>query len=470
MIFGQSFLFLLYGLIAGVSVYYLHKASKHIVYKRGKTILEDNKMSLSYKSSSLPLGHGRKTSHRVTKSILARSRSANRISNFSMILMILLVIIGGMSSVGFLVQDRIEALKGLESQRTILLSMIGSLDNLNCLLDFDACLPRDLEYRNNSSATRLPISQHPRNIILERNRIEDILEKPSELLTQATMIPYLENGRHVGMSITGIKLNSLFRKMRLRNGDILVKADNEQIQNLADFQNFFKKIESSLSATLHIQRRGRKQAINYSIISSTEEFGRLTEYLNAQDSPESIIEAFKNFYKDDKAASDQDEMNTKSGKNKDDFIKSLTYILLSEGSTRSIAKDIKAEIKKISKDLPKTYGDKNTYKEAIDNVERISNISWPDIAARVTIALLTLFLVQIFFSVYRFNRQLSSILSAKAEALELIGQDKEDEKLLRQELVATVKESTPGFGPIPKTFLQEAIDFANKLKDKIHTG
>jgi type II secretory pathway component PulC len=117
--------------------------------------------------------------------------------------------------------------------------------------------------------------------------------------------------------------------------------------------------------------------------------------------------------------------------------------------------------------LSDIYGNKNEYEKVFEDVKKLTQTSWADIAARGTIALLTLFLVQIFFSVYKFNRQLSSSLSAKAEAIEMIASDKDSEQLLNKELISVVKQHLPGFGKEPKTPLHEAIDLAGKLKEHV---
>lgn len=83
-------------------------------------------------------------------------------------------------------------------------------------------------------------------------------------------------------------------------------------------------------------------------------------------------------------------------------------------SSKSAERNI--EVKRI---ISARYGDESSYKVILENIEKQSYVSWPDIAMRMTIAALTLFLVQIFFHIYKYNQQQASQLLTKAEVLEL---------------------------------------------------
>lgn len=96
------------------------------------------------------------------------------------------------------------------------------------------------------------------------------------------------------------------------------------------------------------------------------------------------------------------------------------------------------------------------YEATLERLKEESKSNYADIAIRVTIAVLTIFLVQVFFSVYKYNRHLAIMLSAKAEALELVSNDDDARKELSREAVSIVKESIPGFGPNPRTPMEEA--------------
>jgi len=110
------------------------------------------------------------------------------------------------------------------------------------------------------------------------------------------------------------------------------------------------------------------------------------------------------------------------------------------------------------------YGNENTYKSIIENIEKQSYVSWPDIAMRITIAALTLFLVQIFFHIYKYNQQQASHLFTRAEILELYKESGADQSELRLGLLAKV-DSNPKFEKSPSTPTEQFINVISKAKD-----
>jgi hypothetical protein len=133
---------------------------------------------------------------------------------------------------------------------------------------------------------------------------------------------------------------------------------------------------------------------------------------------------------------------------------------LSTQTTTQQAENV-AQLRRFVQD---NYGQDNSYQALLRDIAAKAQTSWPDIAIRATVAILTLFLVQIFFSVYKYSLHLSNILAAKAEALELVGVSSEDRQNLRKEMIAVATEGAPGFSPGPNTPLQELLDIVEKLK------
>ena len=100
---------------------------------------------------------------------------------------------------------------------------------------------------------------------LKRSQIEDAMANMNELMNQIKIQPYIQNGEPDGLILSGIKPNSLFRKMGLRNGDIIKGVEGEKIQSMDDAINFYSKLKSADSAALQIRRRGQLRDILYNI-------------------------------------------------------------------------------------------------------------------------------------------------------------------------------------------------------------
>ena len=119
--------------------------------------------------------------------------------------------------------------------------------------------------RKASSPPKLPISPQPRQLTLKSDQIENALENIDQLMEQARIRPHIEDGKPSGISITGIKPNTVFRKMRLRNGDIITGVNGTPIESVEDAMQIFGDLSSAPEVQLEIKRRGRKRVLNYKI-------------------------------------------------------------------------------------------------------------------------------------------------------------------------------------------------------------
>jgi general secretion pathway protein C len=118
---------------------------------------------------------------------------------------------------------------------------------------------------SSSPAARLPVSSYPRKIRLKADQVEKAMENLGELMEQATLRPHIEDGQSAGISITGIKPNAIFRKMRLRNGDIITGVNGDAIESVEDAVKVVEQLSSGSDIQLQIKRRGREQSLDYNI-------------------------------------------------------------------------------------------------------------------------------------------------------------------------------------------------------------
>ena len=124
---------------------------------------------------------------------------------------------------------------------------------------------RNVRSSSPTSKPKLPVSRAARKIKLRGAQIEKAMENLGDLMEQATLRPHIENGNAAGISITGIKPNAIFRKMRLRNGDIITGVNGNSIDSVEDAVKFVEQLSSGSDIQLQIKRRGREQSLDYSI-------------------------------------------------------------------------------------------------------------------------------------------------------------------------------------------------------------
>jgi general secretion pathway protein C len=118
------------------------------------------------------------------------------------------------------------------------------------------------------ASVRAPTRQRApvqKNIVLKRSQFEGELEDPEALVKQVQIRPHFTDGKPDGIMLTGIKPRSIFRRMGLRNGDIIIGVDEDAVQSADDAVKFYQNIGSGEATSIRIKRRGRVQTLNYKI-------------------------------------------------------------------------------------------------------------------------------------------------------------------------------------------------------------
>jgi general secretion pathway protein C len=106
-----------------------------------------------------------------------------------------------------------------------------------------------------------PIQQ----VTVSEEQVEQAMGSLSDLMTQATFRPHMEDGQPAGISITGIKPNALFRKLRLRNGDVITGVNDQAIASVEDAVKVFGTLSTDSPIQVKIKRRGREETLEYKI-------------------------------------------------------------------------------------------------------------------------------------------------------------------------------------------------------------
>jgi general secretion pathway protein C len=116
-----------------------------------------------------------------------------------------------------------------------------------------------------SPFTPMGEDQPVQTVSLLRSQIQDAMGNVNELMQQVKIMPHFTDGQPDGFSLTGIRPNSIFRKMGLRNGDIITGVNGEKIQTMDDALGFYKQLNASDNVSVQMKRRGRENSLNYQI-------------------------------------------------------------------------------------------------------------------------------------------------------------------------------------------------------------
>lgn len=115
-----------------------------------------------------------------------------------------------------------------------------------------------------SASKRSPL--RPQKVRIKRSQIEKAVSNVNNLMRQARIRPHFRNGQPDGITLTRIRPNSIFRKLGLRNGDIITGVDGQAIETADDALGFYNSLKSSSNVTIQIRRRGRTKNIEYDIM------------------------------------------------------------------------------------------------------------------------------------------------------------------------------------------------------------
>ncbi|BBO72820.1 general secretion pathway protein GspC [Desulfosarcina widdelii] len=102
-------------------------------------------------------------------------------------------------------------------------------------------------------------------ISLRRSYLEQSMQDMASLMTQVKIQPHMEDGVPAGLALSSIKPNSIFRRMGLRNGDVIVGVDGSEISTVDDALKMVDSLKSSSNLSLQLKRRGREKNIEYRI-------------------------------------------------------------------------------------------------------------------------------------------------------------------------------------------------------------
>jgi general secretion pathway protein C len=120
--------------------------------------------------------------------------------------------------------------------------------------------------RADAGAVPRPVPAEPvQQVTVKEEQIEQAMENLTDLMSQATFRPHIEDGQPAGISITGIKPNAVFRRLRLRNGDVITGVNDQTIASVEDAMKVFGTLSTGGPIQVKIKRRGQEQTLEYKL-------------------------------------------------------------------------------------------------------------------------------------------------------------------------------------------------------------
>jgi general secretion pathway protein C len=90
-----------------------------------------------------------------------------------------------------------------------------------------------------------PVPQTQSGTPVSREEIQKSMRDPSELLSQARVLPKFEQGQMVGLQVNGIKPGSLFQEIGLQEGDVITQFNGISINSPDQSARIFSELANA---------------------------------------------------------------------------------------------------------------------------------------------------------------------------------------------------------------------------------
>ncbi len=107
-----------------------------------------------------------------------------------------------------------------------------------------------------------------------------MLENAGEIMKQIKFRPYFSQGAPDGLMVYGIRPDSIFRQIGLRNGDIVKDINGTPIVSPADGMNMLMEIQGTEEISMTVLRRGKIMDLSFPAADYDEIEGAESEQVN----------------------------------------------------------------------------------------------------------------------------------------------------------------------------------------------
>ncbi|MBI5055927.1 MAG: PDZ domain-containing protein [Nitrospirae bacterium] len=101
--------------------------------------------------------------------------------------------------------------------------------------------------------------------ILDSRRVQQSLENPEKILTEARLLPNIKDGKQSGFKISEVVPGGIYQSLGLRNGDILLRINGLEISNAEVAMQAMTALKGMNSVNLDIIRNDQNMSMTYRI-------------------------------------------------------------------------------------------------------------------------------------------------------------------------------------------------------------
>jgi general secretion pathway protein C len=101
--------------------------------------------------------------------------------------------------------------------------------------------------------------------VLDSKRVQESIENPERILTDARLLPNFVDGKQEGFSISEVVSDGLYHSLGLKNGDVLLKVNGLEISNPEVAIQAMSALKGMNRVNLDIVRSGKNMSMSYQL-------------------------------------------------------------------------------------------------------------------------------------------------------------------------------------------------------------
>ena len=101
--------------------------------------------------------------------------------------------------------------------------------------------------------------------VLDSKRVQESIENPERILTDARLLPNFVDGKQEGFAISEVVSDGLYHSLGLQNGDILLKVNGLEISNPEVAIQAMSALKGMNRVNLDIVRSGGNMSMSYQL-------------------------------------------------------------------------------------------------------------------------------------------------------------------------------------------------------------
>jgi len=95
---------------------------------------------------------------------------------------------------------------------------------------------------------------------IDQGMLDELLSNPNDILTTARVVPHDD-----GLRFFAIRPNSIFNKIGIKNGDIVHRINDVELNNVENALGLFEELKGERQVTIDLTRRGKKLTFEYNV-------------------------------------------------------------------------------------------------------------------------------------------------------------------------------------------------------------